>query len=275
MPYSVLMSLYKNENPKWFCEAVESMLKQTVSPGEIVIVEDGQLSDELERCVQYYEHNYNNLFKIVRNPINQGLGKALNCGLKECKNEIVARMDTDDISVENRCEIQLKYLEAHPYTVLVGSNVYEFSDNINNIIDRRVVPSSYHDICKFAKRRNPFNHPTVMFKKTKVIEAGGYSSFRYGQDYELFGRMLIEGYRLENIDECLLYFRRDGQTMKKRKNKESIRCYVETVKQFKKCGFSSAIDVLFVILSQSILYFLPMSVVSKLYKFIRYKDKQK
>lgn len=253
MKYSVLMSLYKKENPEWFCMAVESMMNQTVIPDEIVIVEDGQLPDKLEEKVKFYENNYSKIFKIIRNPVNQGLGIALNCGPKICKNELVARMDTDDISVNNRCEIELRYLEQHPETVLVGSNVYEFSNNIDNIIDKRIVPSSFESIYKFAKRRNPFNHPTVMFRKSKVLEVGGYSKLRYGQDYELFGRMLIYGYRLENINKCLLYFRRDEQTLKKRKNKESIRCYVQTVREFKKQKYSTNIDVLFVLFSQKIL----------------------
>ncbi len=274
MKYSVLMSLYKKENPEWFCMAVESMMNQTVIPDEIVIVEDGQLPDKLEEKVKFYENNYSKIFKIIRNPVNQGLGIALNCGLKICKNELVARMDTDDISVNNRCEIELRYLEQHPETVLVGSNVYEFSNNIDNIIDKRIVPSSFESIYKFAKRRNPFNHPTVMFRKSKVLEVGGYSKLRYGQDYELFGRMLIKGYRLENIDECLLYFRRDDKTFEKRKNKESIRCYIETVKEFKRQGFSSWKDVMFVITSQTILSVLPSSIISILYKIVRCKDEK-
>jgi len=269
------MSLYKKENPEWFCEAVESILKQTVKPDEIVIVEDGLLTNELENKVKYYENKYEKIFKIVRNSENHGLGFALNCGLKECRNEIVARMDTDDISVINRCDIELKYLEKNSNTVLVGSNVYEFSDNINNILDKRVVPTSYEDIYKFAKKRNPFNHPTVMFRKSAVLEVGGYSALRYGQDYELFGRMLIKGYRLENIDQCLLYFRRDEKTFEKRKNKESIRCYIETVKEFKRQGFSSWKDVMFVITSQTILSVLPSSVISLLYKIVRCKDEKK
>lgn len=274
MQYSVLMSLYKKENPEWFCEAVESILKQTVKPDEIVIVEDGLLPDILEKKVCDYENKYESLFKIIRNTKNQGLGIALNCGLNECRNEFVARMDTDDISVPNRCEIELKYLEKHPETVLVGSNVYEFSGSVNDILDKRVVPSSYEEIFKFAKKRNPFNHPTVMFRKSKIIEAGGYSSLRYGQDYELFGRMLIKGYRLENVDECLLYFRRDDKTFEKRKNKESIRCYIETVKEFKRQGFSSWKDVMFVITSQRILSILPSSIISILYKIVRCKDEK-
>lgn len=269
MEYSVLMSLYKKENPQWFQMAVDSMVSQTVKPEQIVIVEDGRLPDELEIVVKGYEISDPSLFTVVRNPVNQGLGKALNTGLQVCRNELVARMDTDDVSLPMRCEKELNYFAANDELVMVGSWVDEFVDDRNVIVSTRKVPTDYTSIRKFASKRNPFNHPTVMYKKSKVMELGGYSSLRYGQDYELFGRMLIHNFEVTNIPESLLLFRSDNNTVLRRKNKESIDCYLKTIKEFQKAGFSSWKDYLFVYITQNLVRVLPKQIVNKAYKLVR------
>lgn len=269
MQYSVLMSLYKKENPEWFRLAVQSMLDQTVPPDEIVIVEDGPLPDDLECVVRAFEENNRNLFKIIRNPVNQGLGIALNCGLKECRNEIVARMDTDDISFPDRCEKEIQCLEQESEIVLVGSWVDEFIDDPHNIISTRKVPCEHDEIRKFAKRRNPFNHPTVIFRKSIIEKLGGYSDYRYGQDYELFGRIIIMGYRVKNIPQSLLWFRRNVNTSKRRKNRESIQCYLKTIRKFQMLGLSNHFDYIFVYITQNILRCLPNVCIELLYSVIR------
>lgn len=271
MQYSVLMSVYKKEKPEWFRLAVQSMLDQSLAPDEIVIVEDGKLSVELESIVQQFEKNNPKMFKIIRNPVNQGLGKALNCGLRACRNDIVARMDTDDISFPNRCEKEIKILEDNEELVLVGAWVDEFIDDPHNIISTRRVPYKYDEICKFARRRNPFNHPTVVFRKSIIEKMGGYSELRYGQDYELFGRIIISGYRVRNIPQSLLWFRRNENTANKRKNVESIQCYLKTIKKFQELGFSSYYDYLFVYITQNILRYIPNVCINFIYRIIRWR----
>ena len=144
--YSVLMSLYKKENPEYLKSSIDSMLNQSVKPDEIVMVEDGPLTPELYAVLDSYP-----ILHRVRNKTNLGLGLALNAGLKECRNELVARMDTDDCSKPERCEKQLARFLEKPYLSIVGSHIDEFVDDISNVISQRIVPTTSDDIYNFAK----------------------------------------------------------------------------------------------------------------------------
>ena len=216
--YSVLMSLYDGEDPAYLGPSIESMINQTVQPDEIVIVLDGPINKKLQSIINHYVNNYPDLFSIVPLKENVGLGRALNAGLKASSNSLVARMDTDDIALPTRCEKQLKVFELDPQLSIVGTNTDEFTNDPSEIITSRVVPSVHEDIVKFSKTRNPFNHPTVMYKKDDILESGGYGDFRRNQDYELFVRMLNEGYKARNIDEALLLFRANEDNIKRRKS---------------------------------------------------------
>lgn len=194
MKYSVLMSIYKNEKPDYFKISLDSMINQTIKPDEIVLVKDGPLTADLEKIIHDYQEKLPSLFVVVTLKKNVGLGLALNEGLKVCKNELVARMDTDDISLPSRCEKQLMVFKEYPNTSILGSNIDEFSEHPSEIVSSRVVPEEHKEIIKFSRMRNPFNHPTVMYKKKDILESGGYGDFRRNQDYELFVRMLNNGY---------------------------------------------------------------------------------
>lgn len=159
--YSVLMSLYIKEKPEYLRLAVDSMLNQTVKPDEIVIVEDGPLTDALYAVLD----EYGDKITRVRNEKNLGLGLALNLGLKVCRNELVARMDTDDISKPERCEVQLHYFEQHPETDIVGGDIAEFIGDESNIVGKRMVPQTNAEIREYMKKRCAFNHMSVMYKK--------------------------------------------------------------------------------------------------------------
>ena len=171
--YSVLMSLYKKENPEHLRLALDSMINQTVKPDEIVLVEDGPLTEELYSVV----NEYSSFLHIVKNETNLGLGLALNIGLNACRNELVARMDTDDICVLNRCEKQLSYFVNHPETSILGGQIEEFENTIDNVVGKRIVPTIDSDIKRYMKKRCPFNHMTVMFKKTEIIRSGNYQDW--------------------------------------------------------------------------------------------------
>ena len=211
--YSVLMSLYKKEKPEYLRLAIDSMLNQTVFPDEITIVKDGLLTQELDEVLNEYDNNYD-VFNIVGYEKNRGLGLALNYGLEHCRNNLVARMDTDDIAKPDRCEKQLKEFEKDSELSLLGSSVDEFYINPEYVVSRRIVPTTYKEIYEFAKRRSAFNHPTVMYKKNKVLELGGYKNLKRNQDVELFGRMLYSGLIAKNIEESLLFFRCDDDLAK-------------------------------------------------------------
>lgn len=205
--YSVLMSLYKKEKPEYLTAAIDSMLNQTVFPDEIVIVKDGPLTPELENVLNEYKGKYPKLFNIVVSEKNIGLGRALNLGLENCKNELVARMDTDDISVKDRCEQQLKLFEKDETIDLAGGNITEFIFDEQNIIGKRVVPKTDKEIKDYIKKRCPFNHGTVMFKKGSVINAGNYKDWFWNEDYYLWIRMLENKCTFANTGTILVNFR--------------------------------------------------------------------
>lgn len=268
--YSVLMSLYYKEKAEYLEQSIDSMINQTVKPDEIVIVKDGPLTDKLESVLSQYQQKYPELFNIVISEENIGLGRALNLGLKNCKNELVARMDTDDISLPDRCEKQLLAFNKNHKLVLLGTMVDEFYDNPNEIISSRVVPTNHKDIYEFAKRRSPFNHPTVMYKKSKVLQCGGYSDLRRNQDVDLFARMLFEGFEAGNIGESLLLFRSNKDLSKRRKSWENTKSYINTLRKLRKMGFSDWSDYMVVSIGQIIMFVCPISIQNWLYKkFLR------
>ena len=268
--YSVLMSLYVKENPKYLRLAIDSMIGQTASPDEIVIVEDGPLNDELYGIIKQYTEKNPDLFNIVVNEKNLGLGLALNEGLKACRNELVARMDTDDISKPQRCEKQLKIFEANPELSIVGSFVDEFYSSPNEVTSVRAVPEKHEDIYSFAKKRSAFNHPAVMYRKSKVLENGGYADLRRNQDVDLFGRMLFSGCKAQNIGESLLCFRSNDALARRRKSWENTKSYIETIKRFWKMGYASFADYAIVAIAQTGMFLMPVKLQHWVYKkFLR------
>ena len=219
MSYSVLMSVYRKENPKSFREAVESMLHQTVSPTDFVIVCDGPLTEELDRVAEDFKKTAPKLFQLIRLPENQGLGLALKEGLLHCKEELVARMDTDDIAEKSRMEQQLRFLKEHPEISVVGAQIAEFEETPEKIIRYRLVPETHSEILHKLKFSNPMNHVTVLFRKEHVLNAGNYPHHPGFEDYHLWAEMLSQGYLFHNLPHICCFVqsthmmkRRDGLT---------------------------------------------------------------
>ena len=263
--YSVLMSLYRKEKPEYLSLALDSMLNQTAAPDEIVLVEDGPLTDELYVVLDKYP-----MLHRIKNETNLGLGLALNVGLKECRNELVARMDTDDCSKPDRCEKQLARFEEKPYLAIVGSHIDEFVGDISNVVSQRIVPTSSEEIYNYAKKRSAFNHPSVMYSKTAVLENGGYADLKRNQDVDLFGRMQYAGYKAENIDEALLWFRSSDELAKRRKSWQNTWSYIATIRKFWKMGYSSFVDYAILGIAQTGMYLMPIQVQNYIYKkFLR------
>ena len=204
--FSVLMSVYKNENPEWFRSAVKSIVEQTAKPDEIVIVQDGLLSDALYSMCDKLRQSYPEIRYLQLNK-NYGLGMALHYGVLACKNELIARMDTDDIAVRNRFELQLQEFYKYPDLDICGGYIAEFEDTSDEAVSTRVVPCAMKDIIEYCKRRNPFNHVTVMFRKSAVLTAGNYQSFYLMEDYYLWYRMMKSGCNMCNLDEALVKVR--------------------------------------------------------------------
>ena len=205
MKLSVLMSVYHKESPAFLSECLDSLALQTFLPDEVVIVEDGPLGEGLEKTIGAYRKRLP--IVSLRLPVNVGLGAALRKGLGKCRGEYVARMDSDDICLPDRFRQQMDYLERNPQIAVVGSAIAEFDENCAKPHSIRRLPETGPDLLHFAQFRNPMNHMTVMFKKASVQAAGSYQHCPSFEDYYLWARMIILGYRLHNIDEIFVYVR--------------------------------------------------------------------
>lgn len=200
--YSVLMSVYYKEKPEYLQQSIESILNQMVPTDDFVLVCDGPLTSELDSVIAKYS-----TLHVVRLKENGGLGRALNEGMKYCQHDLIARMDSDDISRPDRCERELAVFSNHPEVDIVSGTIEEFITSPDEVYSRRVLPETSEEITQFAKKRNPFNHPAVMYRKSAVEAAGGYKDFYLLEDYFLWVRMLLNGSKGYNIQEPVLWMR--------------------------------------------------------------------
>ncbi len=212
--YSVLMSVYIKESPENLRLSVESMMSQTIPPDDFVLYCDGTLTDALFREIDSLKNRFP-VINVIYNETALGLGRALNNGLKFCRNDIIARMDSDDIAILQRMEKQLEAFEKQRADIVSGT-VLEFVGSAENIINKKSVPETDAQIRKYSKRRNPFNHPCVCFRKQKAIQAGGYADCPYFEDYYLWIRMLAKGCVGYNVKEPVLYMRSGPEMYKRR-----------------------------------------------------------
>lgn len=213
--YSVLMSVYHKENAEYLSVAMDSIWGQTVPTDDFVLVCDGPLTLQLDAVIEEMSSSHPELH-VVRLEKNAGLGNALSAGIKECQNELVARMDSDDISRLDRCERQLAVFQNYPDVDICSGIVEEFTTSTDHIDARRVPPETHEEILLFAKKRNPFNHPCAMYKKSAVEAAGGYQDFYLLEDYYLWIRMLQNGSTGYNLQEPLLWMRAGSDMYKRR-----------------------------------------------------------
>ena len=218
-PFSVAISVYKNDNPVFFDRALNSITEnQTIMPNEIVLVVDGPVSAELNKVIDMYEDKFN-IFKIIRLKKNGGLGNALKIAVENSTYELIARMDSDDVSLPARFEEQLKFFVLNPETDVVGGNITEFIGNENNIVGMRSVPLTNEAIREYMKIRCAFNHMSVMYKKSAVQSAGGYQDWFWNEDYYLWIRMWLNGAIFANTGSVLVNVR-VGEEMYQRRGGE-------------------------------------------------------
>lgn len=256
MAYSVLLTVYKNDNPEYLRLSIESMLNQTIPSNDIVVVKDGPVPDTIQAVLDDLSMKNSNIRQLQLEK-NVGLGLALNEGLKVCKNELIARMDADDISLPERCEKQLAMFEADPELDIVGCQVIEFDGSPDNVVGKRRVPLDNESIHKYCRRRDPFNHPSVMYRKSKVMLYGPYGDYRKNQDSDLWVKLLSKGCKCANSPEYLLMFRFDENTYKKRKSWTHTKSLIEIRRNAWKIGFSSFSDFMFVACAQMCIFILP------------------
>ena len=239
--FSVLMSVYIKEKPDFLRESLNSIFKQTLQPNEIVLVEDGPLTNKLYSIINDFQQKYPTLKTVILKE-NVGLGKALNEGMKYCSYDIIARMDSDDICLTNRFEKQISFLQNHPEIDMIGCWTQEFTEDNNGAKQYMAIkkfPVTNDEIYKFGKNRNPFEHPSVIFKKEAIIKAGGYIHCYLFEDYYLWARMMMNNCKFYNIPEPLLYFRMTENSFERRGGWKYAITEVKNMWMFKKIGFFS------------------------------------
>lgn len=242
-PLSVLLSTYEGDSATELSAAIESVVDQTVAPSEIVLVEDGPLSDDLRACVDGWLDAHPELFVVHRLETNRGLGRALREGVRACSHDVIARMDSDDVCVDTRFETQLRYLDRHPDVDAVGGYMVEFDETPDADADEaagrrvRTVPTDPAAVRRAAKFRSPINHPTVMYRKGAVLSAGNYRSLRSMQDYDLWVRMLVDGATITNLPEVLVRTRAGDDLYARRGGIEDARIDYRLCRDFLRIGF--------------------------------------
>lgn len=260
------MSLYDKENPRYLKECMESVFQQTVLPNEIVVVFDGPINEELQQVLYRYYNHHPELFKIVKLEHNLGLGIALAEGLKFCSYRLVARMDTDDIMVPERLEMQLNYFAQYPDTTILGSNINEFEGTIENVIGKRNVPETNTEIRAFSKKRNPFNHMTVMFDKNVIIEVGNYQPLPGFEDYYLWARLLKAGFKGHNLQQVLVYARTGKEMYSRRGGMHYLIPGIKGRYKVYQGGLGSLKDFSIVVGGHTIVSLLPNKLRGKFYQ---------
>lgn len=271
--FSVLMSLYIKEKPQYVEECFQSLLRQTVKADEWVIVEDGPLTEELYAVLEKYEKEYPGLIKRVPFKENRGLGLALQSGVPECTYDIIARMDTDDICREDRFEKQLSEFEKDPDLDIIGSHIDEFEDTPDTIVAKRLVPVTDAEIKKYQKKRDAFNHMTVMYKKKAVLDAGNYQSCPLMEDTYLWVRMMKNGVKCKNVDDALVYARIGKDMFTRRGGWAYFKKYKAGQKMVYDTGYISWLDYASVITIQFFVALVPRRLRGWIFKKMLHKKK--
>lgn len=268
--YSVLMAVYKNDNSEYLKISIDSMLNQTIKTNDFVIVKDGKLTKELDKVIDDYTNKFPNIFNVICLENNVGLGEALSIGIMECKNELIARMDSDDYSFPNRIEKELELLSNNPKVDLVGTESFEFTEDAHKPIQYNKYPTNHDDIVKYAHSRNPYSHPSVVFKKSKVISSGNYQAVHLCEDYDLWIRMIQNGCICANVDEYLIGVRISDDFFKRRSGLKYVKSINNLMKRNMKNGFFTLKDYIKNMFIRSIVYLMPNSLRSFIYKkFLR------
>lgn len=266
--FAVLLSVYYKEDPVFLYESLVSIWNdQLLKPAQIVLVQDGPLTPELVNVVEAWSSRLGSVLCSVSLLKNVGLAAALNEGLKHCKHEIVARMDTDDISVPERFEKQFSFMKNNPEIAVCSGLIEEWSQDFLHKISERRLPLFHQEIMRFAKRRSPISHPAVMFRKSAVLAVGGYPSI-YPEDYPLWGKMLSQGYKFANLPDLLLKMR-VGNALTERRGLEFLKGEIKIYRYLRDIGFINQFEFLFNCFSRGVVRLSPTWLKKIFYKYLR------
>lgn len=211
--FSVSICVYGGDDAKHFDTAMESVFTQTLMPDEVVLVVDGPVGEDINNVILKYQGE---ILKVIRLEKNVGLGIARNVSLENCSNNLIALMDSDDISVLDRFEKQIEEFKRNKDVSLVGGQIQEFIDTTDNVVGVRKVPISDREIKEYMKKRCPINHVSVMLKKNDINEAGGYLDWYYNEDYYLWIRMTLKGMKFANVPDVLVNVRVGNEMYQRR-----------------------------------------------------------
>jgi glycosyltransferase involved in cell wall biosynthesis len=216
--YSVLMSVYERDDPGHFCVALESMLNQTYPPSEIVMIVDGPIPGILQNRIDLVKSSAPNVsFRIIVFDSNQGLSIALRHGVLECSHDYIVRMDSDDYSLQDRVEKQIKYLNIHPEISMLGGWYQQFDSKMEKSLMMRKVPEKSNEIIKYAENQTPINHVTIIFRKKDYLKTSGYPKSRnLFEDWWLSNRFIINKLNIHNLQEVLVEVRGGDDFMNRR-----------------------------------------------------------
>lgn len=235
--FSLLMPVYGGDRADRVRRAFRSAVDdQTVRPDQVVIVRDGPVDDDLAGCLDDLRANSPVPVTFVPLPRNCGLGSALDRGLVACWFDVVARMDADDVSMPHRFEVELPLIEDAD---IVGSGLLEFVEDTDNIVGQRVPPVEPDRIRWYARMHDPFNHPTVVYRRSAVQAAGGYGDLPLMEDYSLFARMLHADARPINVPEPLVFYRVGSSAFKRRGGIDLLRSELRLQREFRHQGFTT------------------------------------
>lgn len=262
--FSVLLSVYGKENADFFRTALQSVAEQTCPPTEIVVMEDGPLTDELYQVLDSFRPEGIAVRRYAFRK-NQGLAKALNVGLTKCRYAMVARMDSDDIAVPDRFERQLAYMNAHPDIAAVGGQIEEFAENPDEPQARRQVPTEPSEVRRRVRLRNPMNHMTVMYRKEAVLAVQGYPSVANVEDYLLWGKLLSAGYELANLPEVLVKARVGNGMVGRRIGKAYFRNEMKVQRMLLARGLSDPLAYMTYYGTRKVARMLPKEVLDQVY----------
>ncbi|WP_233218468.1 glycosyltransferase [Photobacterium sp. GB-210] len=263
---SVLISIYYREESDNLDLCLKSLFQQSMKAKEIIIVHDGPLTDDLYECLSYWKVKLPIVEVILEK--NVGLGCALNIGLNRCQYDLVARVDTDDINLPNRFEIQYEYMSKNIHIAMCGSHISEFEENPEQIVSMRKVPVG-DAIKKFIFKRNPFNHMTVMYRKSAVINSGSYQDLKFMEDYYLWIRMYLKGFELDNLDMVLVNARIGNGMLERRKGFDYYKSELRFMKYLLNADVPNKPRIAGRFLIRSHIRLLPKSLLRRVYKITR------
>lgn len=246
MGISVLMSVYKKEKPEYLKAALQSVINQTMQPDEILVIKDGPLTTELEDVLmdalrQLKDTGSKINLRTYQFEENVQLGRALRKGVELCEHDFVARMDTDDIACPDRLQKQYAYMMLHPRVAALGGYIEEFCDD-NSFSNVKTMPIGLKELRSYARFRNPLNHMTVMFRRDAILEAGNYRHYPFLEDYDLWGRVLANGYQLDNLPEVLVRARVGNELYGRRGGFDYCKRYLGLRSEQRKLGITNWLE---------------------------------